>query len=245
MTTCAYWCLSENVGDRLTPWIIERITGKRPTYVEPSFGAEHHVLAGSILNHAQKGAVVWGAGIATLTDGVNVETDIRAVRGPISRARALSCGARCPAVYGDPGLLVSRWIDRSTPVHPMGVVPHYVDEFRARKWWGQGNVVSALQDVEPFVQAVTRYHRIVSSSLHGIIIAHAYGIPAAWVKLSDSVGGDGTKFRDYYASVGLDVPFPVDMRNGAFEVPQDAFTAPENARRADVAGRLWEARAIQ
>jgi hypothetical protein len=43
----------------------------------------------------------------------------------------------------------------------------------------------------------------VSSSLHGIIVAHAFGIPAAWLRWSDKLSGDGVKFRDHAALVGL------------------------------------------
>ena len=45
-----------------------------------------------------------------------------------------------------------------------------------------------------------------------LIFAHAYGIPAAWIRLSGQVLGDGFKFLDYCSSIGIaakDVPMLV------------------------------------
>jgi hypothetical protein len=52
----------------------------------------------------------------------------------------------------------------------------------------------------------------LSSSLHGLIVAHAYGIPAVWCDFADrphAIAGDGTKFHDYFASIGLHDLSPV------------------------------------
>jgi len=136
---------------------------------------------------------------------VNEQTRIRAVRGPISRWRALSCGAKCPPVYGDPAVLLPRFFSESVePSRDIGYIPHYVDQWRVRESMPGAFVINTLSSVEAFVAAVRSCRRIVASALHGIIVAHAFGIPAAWVQWSDSIGGDGTKYRDYFASVGLD-----------------------------------------
>jgi hypothetical protein len=76
------------------------------------------------------------------------------------------------------------------------------------------------------IDAIASCRAILSSSLHGIIAAHAYGVPATWVKPSDRPKGDGFKFLDYWASMGRDdvkpLPFeagkPVDLGLG-FSTP--------------------------
>jgi hypothetical protein len=56
----------------------------------------------------------------------------------------------------------------------------------------------------------------VSSSLHGIILAHAYGIPVAWTEFSTGLKGDGVKFLDHYASVGITDPVKSSVKQPVF-----------------------------
>ena len=49
---------------------------------------------------------------------------------------------------------------------------------------------------------------IISSSLHGLIIAHSLGIPTVAFEIQDTpLRGGRFKFRDYYSAYGLDPVF--------------------------------------
>ena len=60
-------------------------------------------------------------------------------------------------------------------------------------------------EIEAFLDEMLDCERIVSSSLHGVIIAQAYGIPACLATVTGSaaqIHGDGIKFDDYFRSIG-------------------------------------------
>lgn len=57
-------------------------------------------------------------------------------------------------------------------------------------------------DVEGIITEICSCKKILSTSLHGIIVAQAYNIPALWIKKND-IGTDGFKFYDYFSSVGI------------------------------------------
>jgi len=111
----------------------------------------------------------------------------------------------CPEVYGDPALLFPRFYNPEIKKkYKIGVIPHYVD---ADSNWikslnnDEVKIIDICSDTHSFIDSIKECELIVSSSLHGIIAADAYGIPNMWIKISEKVGGSGFKFRDYFASV--------------------------------------------
>ena len=209
-----FWMVSPNFGDALAPWLARRLSGRAPVYMDPRIDADKYVIGGSVLNHATPKCHAWGAGLASIRDGVDAGAQIYAVRGPISRAVARACGAACPPVYGDPALVLPRVYQPRPQArrYAVGVVPHFLQAHLVRSALAgtehpDVRVLDIFAPVEEFIDALCSCDLIVSSALHGLVTANAYGIPAAWASFGESaIGGDGTKFRDYGLSVGVDAP---------------------------------------
>lgn len=63
------------------------------------------------------------------------------------------------------------------------------------------------------IDSICECEFVISSSLHGLIISDAYGIPNIRVKFSDDLIGGDFKFRDYAASVGRQYTLPLEIRS--------------------------------
>lgn len=224
MTACdtplrAFWCRipsRPNFGDALTPWLMQRLAGHYPRFAMPDEQQPKFFVCGSIVDLAGPNCTVWGAGLMTHDDMISPAARFLAVRGPRTRARALACGADCPEVYGDPALLLPRL--HTPPVvmrQQPGFIAHFSDRPRLDERWvsAQGmRLIDIQQDIDTVIDQVASCAWVMSSSLHGLIVAHAYGVPALWVRLSDLPSGDGTKFADHYEALGAAVPTPVTIR---------------------------------
>lgn len=196
----AYWCFSPNFGDRLTYWLVEKITGKPPAFVNADDPRPHLLGAGSILSHARRSSVVWGAGFANAEDRIQPGSHIRLCRGPVSAQRARECGCKVPSTYGDPGLLCPMFRYPKAKAHKLGVLYHYEDQSRWPEIDGARHI-NALADLDTVIDEITRCECLLSSSLHGIVLADAYGVSVGWLH-SPRIGGDGTKFRDHFLATG-------------------------------------------
>ncbi|MGW1171569.1 polysaccharide pyruvyl transferase family protein [Streptomyces sp. NPDC002550] len=218
----AFWCRAPsqgNVGDQLTPWLIRRISGVAARWVAPHAPGPKFFVTGSVAALARRGSVVWGAGVMSADDRIDPGARLIAVRGPLTREAALRSGVPCPPVHGDPALLVPRFLPRRAQRtgRRRAVVPHFADKAGALLGTPGGwHIVDIQSSVEGVVDQLARCTLVASSSLHGIVLSHAYGVPAVWVSFGDLPSGDGTKFHDYFLSVGLPVPPPYPVgRSGA------------------------------
>lgn len=213
----------ENYGDLLGKYLVEKISGKKVTWVRAqNFNIRNlysplYVTIGSVLAHINKYCTVWGSGI-NHKDETIASARFLSVRGPLSRKRILELGYECPTVYGDPALLLPLYYKpKVVKKHTLGIIPHITDLEIAKKLYGHRNGVKIIDfntnDIEETTSEILSCEQVLSSSLHGVIVAHAYQIPAVQVKLSDHIFGDGVKYHDYLLSVGLNTYLPEFMEN--------------------------------
>ncbi len=238
----AFWCRlpsQGNVGDCLTPWLIRRITGAPARWVAADAPGTKFFVAGSIAGMAGDGAVIWGAGVMHASEWLHSGAQYVAVRGPLTREAARRSLVECPAVYGDPALLVPRFhrVERASRGAPPGVVPHFSDKARARLGTPDGwALIDVQRPVEEVVDRIAGCALVASSSLHGIVLSHACGVPAVWITYGDLPSGDGTKFHDYFLSVGVPVPppYPVGRTGTGLDVRRLADFSTLPARLPDL-----------
>jgi len=163
-------------------------------------------IIGSIARFASANSNVLGSGIITMAERINPDANFKFVRGPLTRQAVLDAGGNCPEIYGDPALLLPEFCEESRKEHEIGIVPHYKNytEFK-RKYQDRFHVINVVnKDPLMVAKEITKCKKIISSSLHGIICAHAYGIPAAHIVGKNEIFGDGVKFEDYYKSVNAE-----------------------------------------
>ena len=73
-----------------------------------------------------------------------------------------------------------------------------------------------------FIDKILSCELILSSSLHGLIVSDAYGIPNHWCQIHFKMDDDGFKFRDYFFSVNKQPysPFVINSNTTIEEVEE-------------------------
>lgn len=217
-----YWryCGEEkqNLGDYLSAVVVlhmEKINGVC-VRGDTSHLVRHLYAVGSILQAGYQNATVWGSGFIQDPLGSGLtrllhssrlrKLDIRAVRGPLTRQALLALGHQCPEIYGDPAILMPRIYQPShiEKTRKYVAVQHYVDKSSC------DNTVDILtSDYRGFIDQLCSAERVISSSLHGIILAEAYGIPAVLYRPAEAECELPLfKYEDYYQGTGRN-SFPI------------------------------------
>lgn len=165
---------------------------------------EKNLLAiGSIASYGTKRSIIWGSGFMNETETFN-GGKIYAVRGHFTKQKIEQLGYQCPNVCGDPALLLPLIISASETITDVGIIPHWTETSFFSNTYGNNYKIIKLNTTNIFnvVHEITSCKMILSTSLHGLIVAHAYGIPAIWIK-KGYISTDGFKFSDYFSSVDI------------------------------------------
>ena len=210
-STAGYWWepstkskYGGNYGDELNHLILRHFAG---TPVINCYGFQelkHFMLIGSVLAKANENSVVLGSGIISEKEAISREAKIIACRGPYSSRRVLSETGHLPSVISDPALIMPDVVAAEKIKNGrILLIAHFrhFDELSELLANEDIDVVStSTHDVVAFTRLATSYSFIASTSLHGLILAHAYDIPAMYIPFS-GLGCEGIKFWDYYESI--------------------------------------------
>lgn len=198
-----WWNGHPNFGDALTPWLLPRY-GILPVHRRASVARLAGV--GSILEFLPESydGVILGSGLMEESLHPLPHARALAVRGPLT---ADLIGVDAPVAFGDPGLLVARHLRRPRSRWRVGLVPHGHHRGTAEsaaliaRAGSSAFVVNVHQEAAPAVRQIASCDAVISTSLHGLITADSFGIPALWTTMSPPLSGGDFKFRDYEAAV--------------------------------------------
>lgn len=225
-----------NWGDFVNVKLAELISGKAIIPYKFSCKKETIAMMGSILPWAiDRDTIVWGSGTLSsqdpFWDTIEKPLSVRAIRGPLTRQLLLSRGIECPEIYGDPALLFPRYYTSNVEKrYKYGVILHVSTKTNETIYSKLNTILGCnMLIINPkqfsqwhsFIDDICSCEAIVSSSLHGIIIADAYEIPNVWISLDENHPDDNFKFKDYYLSVNKDISKPLNFDTITSEVIQD------------------------
>jgi len=192
-----WWNAQPNLGDALS-WLLLNGLGYEVEWAPPE--QAEWVSIGSVLGWFDGfTGTVFGSGRGgdELPPHDLTRADVRALRGLETR-RLVKGGDHC--ALGDPALLISDFITPE-PVDDLVVVPHFQDQERMFALYTDATFVDVTGSAATALQHIARAKRVVSSSLHGIVLADAFGIPRKWDYFHATLGR-GFKFKDYASVVG-------------------------------------------
>lgn len=199
-----YWHKTKNFGDAVSPIVAGYFSGEQAEFINREEPGKLLAM-GSILYALRENDVVWGTGSITKDPAPFVQNaKILALRGPLTREclRQRNKHLEISEIYGDPGILMPLIYNPEVEKTELtGIIPHYIDRKWIKREYGY-KIIDITAPWKEVVREIKSCKRIISSSLHGIVIAESFGIPVTWAKYSDNILGGQFKFQDYFLGTG-------------------------------------------
>lgn len=251
MTAHGGWSL-RNFGDELSPRVVAEVSGRRTRWAAPE--SADVIAVGSVLEHAaavDARGLVWGAGVrhpdlAPAAWAQRHRSRILAVRGALTRD---ALGLELDTPLGDPGLIARSLYGRSARPHGIVVVPHFLAFNRpdARSLMAAARadgmrVVPPSASYDRICEEVSRAELVLTSSLHGMVVADALDCPVQLVSFGRTAE-PAFKYSDYESVFGLSSSFRsfTDVLDGGMAAAREAARGrldAVSARIDDVVERL-------
>lgn len=214
------WRGRPNFGDLMSIDIVEWAFQDAVRVVD-STTSNKLIAIGSVLDKAAAGDTIWGTGVHPRRFyGSNEnffekthnffskkkfdDVDFLAVRGPVTQDFVFKKTGKWVEVFGDPAVIAPLVYPRVVnPVRKFLLINH----FSVPAETGSIHCLDPSLPWREIVDQICQSEFVISSSLHGLILAEAYGVPALFLHNSR----EGLiKYIDYFGSTGR---FPVVFNN--------------------------------
>lgn len=185
----------------------------------------------SVPNSAK--ARIWGSGIVKKDDKISKGL-FYAVRGKYTQKRLQELGFKAPEAIGDPALLLPLvYIPKTIKKYQIGVIPHYIhyESIKEKIKNDKIKIINLTNSIEQVIEEIYSCEYTISTSLHGIIVSQAYGIPSLWYTYSNKkLFGDNVKFCDYFSSVGIKEYQPLNLLPDEIDI-EDILNSFKNLKK--------------
>lgn len=242
-----WWKAEPNFDDAINPLIVGHMAGRAVEHAGPrkadmfAIGSMLQLVKRTHKEPRAKGEklCVWGTGLLNPVFGHDLldNVELALVRGPITAALL----KREMKGFGDPGLLINTALPfKGTREDRIGIVPHLslIEDPELLEFAGSDPayvLIDPRGDAADVCLQIASCAHVFASSLHGLIVADAYGVPNTWIT---PVGQSWLKYLDYAASIGrrdMVAPLGYEQARNAKSTPID-YTDGINAARDALIG---------
>ena len=211
-----YWDWRPNFGDLVGPYLISKITGKPVLNIMGTYRPGLMTVGSIIEMLSSKNMTIWGSGLMSepSTDIIKrlsfYKPTILSVRGYKTAEALKNIGLEVPNhnQYGDPALILPLFYQpKIVSDKKIGLCPHYSHKElfgRINDDTNSFNMIDVQKDLESVLDSIFSCKVCISTSLHGLIVAQAYGIPWVWLEITDNnLGGGDFKFQDFFSTIDI------------------------------------------
>ena len=205
-----------NFGDALSPMLVQHLSGRRVKNSGPQ--TCDIVALGSIIDNfsrhyaepSRRRPYIWGTGFMKPHSGrFRDNVEVCAVRGPLT---GTLLGLGPDFTYGDPGLLVDELLDAPPErTDTIGIIAHHAKADQPELQQALDHlphlklIEVRSRDALDVVRQIGSCRFILSSSLHGLIVADSLGVPNHWLDVQGIHYYPEFKFYDYALGVGREL----------------------------------------